>query len=115
MTLDKVILRELAVGIDVTDYLRIVNAAHRATPTGMGFGKTRFASPIDAFKLLYVAQDLPTALAEAVIRDRFQGKHKRELLEEDIEQSVIANMVAHGGIHQPPNAGAPLLRAALPA
>lgn len=94
MTLDKTILRDLAVSIDVTGYLRIMDAAHRATPTGMGYGKTRFASPTDSFKLLYVAQDLPTALAEAVIRDRFQGKQKRELLEEDIEQSVIASMVS---------------------
>ena len=94
MTLDKVILRELAVGIDVTGYLRIMDAAHRATPAGMGYGKTRFASPTDSFKLLYVAQDLQTALAEAVVRDRYQGKQKRELLEEDIAQSVIASMVS---------------------
>lgn len=94
MTLDKTILRELAVNIDVTGYLRIMDAAHRATPTGMGYGKTRFASPTDSFKLLYVAQDLQTALAEAVIRDRYQGKQKRELLEEDVEQSVIASMVS---------------------
>ncbi len=94
MTLDKTILRELAVSIDVTGYLRVMDAAHRATPTGMGYGKTRFASPTDSFKLLYVAQDLQTALAEAVIRDRYQGKQKRELVEEDIEQSVIASMVS---------------------
>jgi len=94
VTLDRTILQELAVAIDATGYLRIMAVAHRATPTGMGFGKTRFASPTDSFKLLYVAQDLPTALAEAVIRDRFQGKQKRELLEEDIEESVIASMVS---------------------
>lgn len=94
MTLDKAILWELAVGIDVTGYLRIMGAAHRPAPTGMGYGKTRFAGPANAFKLLYVAQDLPTALAEAIIRDRFQGRQKRELLEEDIDQSVIASMVA---------------------
>lgn len=94
MTLNKAILGELAVSIDVTGYLRIMDAAHRATPAGMGYGKTRFASPTDSFKLLYVAQDLQTALAEAVIRDRYQGKQKRELLEEDIEQSVIASMVS---------------------
>lgn len=94
MTLDKAILQELAVSIDVTGYLRIMDARHGATPTGMGYGKTRFASPTDAFKLLYVAQDLPTALAEAIIRDRYQGRQRRELLEDDIEDSVIASMVA---------------------
>ena len=94
MTLDRAILRELAVGIDVTGYLRIMNAAHRKTPTGMGYGKTRFASPTNSFNLLYVAQDLPTALAEAVIRDRFQGKQKRQLLEDDIDELLIVSMVA---------------------
>jgi hypothetical protein len=71
-----------------------MDVRHRAAPTGMGYGKTRFASPTDAFKLLYVAQDLPTALAEAIIRDRFQGKQRRELLQDDIDGSVIASMVA---------------------
>lgn len=94
MKLDRGILQELTVGINVTGYLRIMDAAYRSAPTGMGYGKTRFASPTDAFKLLYVAQDLPTALAEAVIRDRFQGRQKRELLESEIDQSVIASMMA---------------------
>ncbi|WP_257555880.1 RES family NAD+ phosphorylase [Sphingobium sp. CFD-2] len=40
------------------------------------------------------AQDLPTALAEKVIRDRFQGKTKRVLLEADIDALVIASLVA---------------------
>jgi hypothetical protein len=94
VTLDKAILTELAVSIDVTGYLRIIGATHRATPTGMGYGKTRFASPTDSFKLLYVAQDLQTSLAEAIIRDRYQGKQKRELLEEDIGHSIIASMMS---------------------
>ena len=41
--------------------------------------KTRFASPTDSFKLLYIAQDLATALAETVVRDRFEGAAGREL------------------------------------
>lgn len=50
----------------------------------MGFGKTRFASPVDAFKLVYIAQDLATAIAEAIVRDRFEGAVKRELVRSDI-------------------------------
>ena len=94
MTFDKTILQELAVSIDVADYLRIMEAKHRATPTGMGYGKTRFSSPTDSFTVLYAAQNLPTALAEKVIRDRFQGKHRRILLEDELEESVVASMVA---------------------
>lgn len=94
MTFDAAILRELAVAIDVTGYLRIIEARHRATPTGMGYGGTRFASPTGCFAVLYAAQDLPTALAEKVVRDRFQGRAKRILLQADIEEQVIASLVA---------------------
>jgi hypothetical protein len=54
-------------------YLRTTPWAHRATPLGMGFGKTRFASPTDSFKLLYIAETLPASIAEAIVRDRFEG------------------------------------------
>ena len=94
MSFDRKILQELAVRIDVTGYLRIIETKHRATPTGMGYGATRFSSPTDGFTLLYAAQDLPTALAEKVIRDRFQGKKRRVLLEADIEEQVVASLVA---------------------
>lgn len=93
MTFDAAILRELVVRIDVTGYLRIMEARHRATPTGMGHGKTRFSSPTDRFTVLYAAQDLPTALAEKVIRDRFQGRKERVLLEADLDESVVASLI----------------------
>lgn len=53
--------------------------AHAATPLGMGFGETRFASPTDAFKVLYLAETLMTSVAEAMVRDRFQAKARRTL------------------------------------
>jgi hypothetical protein len=93
VTFDAAILRELAVRIDVTGYLRIMEARHRATPIGMGYGKTRFSSPTDRFTVLYAAQDLPTALAEKVIRDRFQGRKNRILLKADIEELVVSSMI----------------------
>ena len=45
----------------------------------MGLGRTRFASPADTFKLMYLAKDLPTSIAEAIVRDRFEGKIDRVL------------------------------------
>jgi hypothetical protein len=45
VSFDKAVLAELTVVIDVTDYIRILWQDHRKTPTGMGFGETRFASP----------------------------------------------------------------------
>jgi len=94
VTFDPAILQELAVSIDVTGYLRIMEARHRATPTGMGYGETRFASPDNSFTVLYAAQDLPTALAEKVVRDRFQGKRRRILLEADVDELVVASLIA---------------------
>ena len=53
----------------------------------MGFG---LSSPKDGFKLLYLAQDTRTAIAETIIRDRFQSKAKRELPEEEFDDYSIA-------------------------
>ncbi|WID99969.1 RES domain-containing protein (plasmid) [Bosea vestrisii] len=39
----------------------------------MGFGQTRFSSPDRAFRLVYIARDLATAIAETIVRDRFEG------------------------------------------
>ncbi|BAK67285.1 hypothetical protein SLG_26100 [Sphingobium sp. SYK-6] len=94
MTFDAAILRELAVGIDVPGYLRIIEARRRATPMGVGHGKTRFSSATNAFTVLYAAQDLPTAIAEKVIRDRFQGKQARVLLGADLDELVVTNLIA---------------------
>lgn len=79
MDLDPDVVASLVAAYQPTAYLRVTPIAHRTTPLGMGFGKTRFASPTGAFKLLYMAEDLATSLAEAVIRDRFEGASVREL------------------------------------
>ncbi len=60
MKLDLAILRELAVGIDVRSYLRIMEGRFRSTPIGTGFTETRFSSPSKFFTLLYIAQGLST-------------------------------------------------------
>lgn len=84
MALDPKVLSSLARRVEPTDYLRCTPWARRSTPLGMGFGETRFASPAKAFKLLYIAEDLATSIAEAIIRDRFEGKTARLLAQSDI-------------------------------
>jgi len=79
MDLDPDVVASLVVDYQPTAYLRVTPIAHRMTPLGMGFGKTRFASPTGAFKLLYIAEDLATSVAEAIIRDRFEGVNAREI------------------------------------
>ena len=93
MKLNADTLSALTIPVDATDYLRIIHADHRATPTGMGYGKTRFASPDDSFKLLYAARDLKTAIAETIVRDRFEGRKKRLLMEEELDERAIASLV----------------------
>lgn len=45
----------------------------------MGFGQSRFAAPDRSFQLVYIARDIATALAETLVRDRFEGKVRRVL------------------------------------
>lgn len=86
MTLDPDILADLAVEITPKAYVRVTPMAHAATPLGAGFGITRFASPAMTFKVIYLGQDLTTSVAETLVRDRFQAKAKRKLL--DLEASL---------------------------
>ena len=86
MTLDPDILADLAVEITPKAYVRVTPMAHAATPLGAGFGVTRFASPTQAFKVIYLGQDLTTSVAETLVRDRFQGKATRKLL--DVEAAT---------------------------
>jgi hypothetical protein len=58
---------------------------HAATPLDAGYGKTRFASPSRAFKVLYLAEDLTTSIAETLLRDRFQGKARRQLMLSEVD------------------------------
>ena len=58
MTLDPDILADLAVEITPKNYVRVTPMAHAATPLGAGSGVTRFASPAQAFKVIYLGQDL---------------------------------------------------------
>jgi hypothetical protein len=95
MDLDPDAVASLVVAYQPTAYLRVTPIAHRATPLGMGFGKTRFASPADAFKLLYIAEDLATSVAEAVIRDRFEGATAREITTGEVAGWGATEVSAH--------------------
>ena len=86
MILDSNILADLAVAITPTSYVRVTPMAHAATPLGAGFGVTRFASPTKTFKVIYLGQDLTTGVAETLVRDRFQGRVRRKLL--DVEAAL---------------------------
>jgi len=84
--LDSSVLADLAVAITPKAYVRVTPMAHMATPLGAGFGVTRFASPTNSFKVIYLGQDLTTGVAETLVRDRFQGRTRRRLL--DVEAAL---------------------------
>ena len=94
MKLDPKTVAELALEFQPKAYLRVMPATHMATPLGMEFGNTRFSSPRRAFRLIYVARDLATAIAETVVRDRFEGATERVLDQTEFEDWAVAEVTA---------------------
>jgi len=72
-------LRERLINAQLANWPRILPSRRRMTPTDAGFGSSRFSSPTKAFRVLYAANNFSTAFAEAVVRDRFEGKTRRVL------------------------------------
>ena len=82
-------LRERVINARLADWPRILASRHRATPADTGFGSSRFSSPSRAFRVLYAADNFPTAFAEAVVRDRFKGKLRRYLYRPHLDQLCV--------------------------
>ena len=82
-------LRERVIEAKLSDWPRILPTRHRATPAGAGFGSSRYSSPTDAFRVLYAEDNFSTAFAEAVVRDRFEGKSRRYLYRPHLEQVCL--------------------------
>lgn len=94
MKLDPQIVSDLALRFQPQTYLRVMPVAYMATPLGMGFGQTRFSSPGRVFQLIYSARDVATAIAETIIRDRFEGASERVIDESEIEEWAISEITA---------------------
>lgn len=92
MKLDRAVLQSLTVRLQLNDYVRIMPKEHAATPLGMGYGKSRFSSPRNRFKLLYLAQNVKTAVAETIVRDRFEGNSERLIFEEEFSRYSITGV-----------------------
>nr|WP_255696835.1 RES family NAD+ phosphorylase [Sandaracinobacteroides sayramensis] len=78
--------------VEFRDWPRIFPARHRSTPAEAGFGASRFSSPNKLFRVLYAAEDFPTAFAEAIVRDRFAGKQRRYLYRPFLESLVATEI-----------------------
>jgi len=78
--------------VDLAGWPRIFPAKHLSTPTDAGFGSSRFSSPAHTFRVLYAAEDFPTAFAESVVRDRFEGKTRRYLFQPALDALVATTI-----------------------
>lgn len=85
-------LRERVFEARIADWPRILPSRHRSTPANAGFGSSRFSSPSGAFRVLYAADNFPTAFAEAVVRDRFEGKTRRFLYRPHLEELCVTSI-----------------------
>lgn len=92
MHLDPAVLAAFTISFEAAKWLRSTGWAFRATPLGMGYGHTRFASPTNGFQLLYIAEDMPTSLAEAIVRDRFEGITPREMMRSEFDDWGICEV-----------------------
>lgn len=97
MRLDLRRIKARTAPVKLVDWPRIIPGHHRATPCDAGFGSSRFSSLTRNFRILYAAQQFPTALAEAVIRDRFVGKQRRYLYRPYLE-SLAATEISSAAL-----------------
>jgi hypothetical protein len=94
--LDPKVVSELALPFLPSAYLRVMPKVHAATPLGMGFGQTRFSAPDNSFRLVYIAHDIATAIAETIIRDRFEGRARRVLDITEVDDWAFSEVSATG-------------------
>lgn len=94
MQLSKSVLQSLVVDYQPSRYLRALPLVHRATPLGMGYGLSRYSSPNDNYKLVYIAADFPTSIAETIIRDRFVGRVRRRITVDEAQLWGLTEVAA---------------------
>ena len=92
MRLDPAKLAPFTLSLRLANLPRLFAARHSATPANTGHGSSRFSSPSRSFRTLYAAADFETALAEAVIRDRFEGRARRVIYQATLETFVATEI-----------------------
>jgi RES domain len=91
---DPDLLERLTRELEFARFLRVMWRKHEKTPLGLGFGSSRFSSSDRTYKVLYAAQDLATAIAEVIVRDRFEAvpRDARRLHRSEIEERAVAEI-----------------------
>jgi hypothetical protein len=94
MQLDTAAIAKVTRAFKPSRYARLFEVAYRATPLGTGPSSARFSSEKGNFHTLYAARSLATAIAERVIRDRFEGGGMRLLFGSELAEYCVASISA---------------------
>ena len=94
MRLDPAALDTITIGFKPKGYQRVFPVEYKDTPLGTGPGMARFSSIGRKFHTLYAARSLATAVAETIIRDRFEGGGARYLFSTELATRCIAPISA---------------------
>jgi len=99
MEIEAALLTSQILRFEFSDYVRIIPTAYHATPLGCGVGHSRFSGTGKMFATLYAARDLATALAETVIRDRFEGMSDRQLFINELSTRSAVSIGSAEALH----------------
>ncbi len=94
MRLEAAALAKVTCAFRPKAYQRVFPLIYKDTPLGTGSGKARFSSVTGNFHTLYAAASLAAAIAEAIIRDRFEGTDVRRLFSSELAGSCVAPLTA---------------------
>lgn len=92
MTVRAALLAERTISLEFDRYFRVFPARHSATPLGCGPGSSRFGASDKSFSVIYAARNFTTAIAEGLIRDRFEGLSERRLLLSELHGHVVGRI-----------------------
>lgn len=92
MDIDAASLTKITASFKPRAYKRIFELKHKDTPLGTAPASARFSSMKGDFCTLYASVSLKTAIAEAIIRDRFEGGRPRLLFGSELEDRCVAQI-----------------------
>lgn len=75
-------------------YVRVIPCINQATPLGCKPGNSRFGGTGKSFAVVYAAKNLATALAETIVRDRFEGLLDRRLFAAELADRMAVQIDA---------------------
>lgn len=94
MKVDAAALAKVTAAFRPRAYKRIFPLAYKDTPLGAGPSMARFSSIKGDFDTLYAAVSLATAIAETIVRDRFEGGGARVLFSSELASKCVAQLSA---------------------